>query len=229
MNHVLQAVLFDMDGLMFDTERLVARCWAKIREETGFDISDTLLSQARGLTGPEYRACFERVLGEKFDYPSASKRKWELFWSYVAENGFPVKPGLVELLRFLKKEGILVVMATATRQDIAADFVARAGVGDFFDGYVFGDQVTKGKPDPEIFLAAAEKLHVKPYECIALEDSINGVKAGIRGGFHTIMVPDLEQPSPELQTQLLYQCSSLLEVIPFLEAKKAGGKRQILV
>jgi len=216
----LHAAIFDMDGLMFDTERLSSRCWHQIGRELGLNITEELLSQARGLTGPEYRSFFERSLGESLDYDTANARKRALYWSYIAEEGLQLKPGLIALLNFLKNEGICIGMATATRQGIADRYLDLTGVRPYFDFFVFGDQVASGKPNPEIFLLAAKQVGAAPEICMVLEDSINGVKAGISGGFHTIMIPDLTQPTPEIAARLSAKCESLEQIISYLEAHR---------
>ena len=104
-------------------------------------------------------------------------------------------------------------MATATNQEIAREYLSKTGLAAFFDQLVFGDQVRRGKPDPEIFLCAAQDLGVSPERSVVLEDSLNGVLAGIQGGFRTIMVPDMTQPPPKLEQQLFCKCENLFQVI----------------
>jgi len=218
-----------MDGLMFDTERLAARCWSQVGKELGIHVTEEVLSHARGLTGPEYRLFLEQSLGEQFDYELASSRKRDLFWSYIKKDGLAIKPGLLALLNFLRNENFCIAMATATRREIALHYLNLTGVQSYFDFLVFGDQVTHGKPNPEIFLLAARQANSLPQECIVLEDSINGIKAGIAGGFHTIMVPDITQPTPNLETQLSFRCDTLDQVIPYLQANKDSQSQRFLL
>ena len=213
----LGGVIFDMDGLMFDTERLSTACWKQVGEEFGVPISDQFLAQARGTTTGEFQIFFQEVFGKRLEYSVTIARKRELFAAYLRRRGVPIKPGLKELLNFLREEHIPVAMATATKRETAMDYVTQTGVAPFFQAFAFGDEADRGKPDPEIFYLAARRLSARPGECLVLEDSWNGVAAGIAGGFFTIMVPDLSPPAPEQRGRLFAVCGSLAEVIPRLE------------
>lgn len=216
MSRLLQGVIFDMDGLMFDTERLSARCWEQVGREFGLDITESFLVGVRGVTRREFQRIFEQRYGDRADYETVMGRKTELFRQEIRQNGVPVKPGLPELLTFLREQKIPAAMATATNQEIARRYLTETGLTAFFDQLVFGDQVRRGKPDPEIFLYSAQRLGVLPERSVVLEDSLNGVLAGIRGGFRTIMVPDMTRPPPELERKLFHKCEDLFQVMDCL-------------
>lgn len=216
MSRLLQGVIFDMDGLMFDTERLSARCWEQVGREFGLDITEPFLVGVRGVTRREFQRIFEQSFGDRADYETVMGRKTELFRQEIRQNGVPVKPGLPELLAFLREQRVPAAMATATSREIARRYLSETGLTAFFDQLVFGDQVRRGKPDPEIFLCAAQKLGARPKHSVVLEDSLNGVLAGIRGGFRTIMVPDMTQPPPELERKLFHKCEDLFQVMDCL-------------
>lgn len=210
-------IIFDMDGLMFDTERLSSQCWTTLGQEINMDIPESLLARLRGLTRPEHRAEFIRYFDGQVDYDDIIARHQKLFWSFVGKSGLPVKPGLTELLTFLKEKSIPTAMATASNSERAGQYLDLTGLRPFFQHLIFGDQASKGKPDPELFLLAASQLHASPKNCIVLEDSINGVQAGLAGGFQTIMIPDLTQPYPELEKKLCAKFDTLFQVISYLE------------
>ena len=109
----------------------------------------------------------------------------------LREMEMPVKPGVKELLTYLREKGYKIAMATASAREYSMDNLRLAGIDEFFDHVITGDMVKEAKPNPEIFLKAAEALGEKPENCLVLEDSLNGVEAGIKGGFVTVMVPDL--------------------------------------
>ena len=127
MSQLLQGVIFDMDGLMFDTERLSARCWEQVGRKFGLDITESFLAGVRGVTSQEFRRIFEQKFGERADYETVMDRKKELFCQEIRQNGVPVKPGLPELLEFLQEQKIPAAMATATNQEIAREYLSKTG------------------------------------------------------------------------------------------------------
>lgn len=216
----IKAVLFDMDGLMFDTERLAVRFWKEAGEDFGLTLGDEFLLYSRGSRMEEAKKLFARCYGEEADYMGVRAREKELFFGYLKEHEIPVKPGLYELLAWLKEHGYRIVLATSTIREVALGYLERTGVKEYFDGFVCGDMITRSKPDPQIFYMAAELAGCKPKECVVLEDSFNGINAAIAGGFLPVMVVDLMEPDPEMREKLWARCDSLLEVKELLRAEK---------
>ncbi len=219
----ISGVIFDMDGLMFDTEKINARAWGKVGEEQGLDFGEKFLSTLRGMTLDEAAARFKECFGEAIDYFQLRSVKTRYFNQEIAAKGVPVKKGLVELLTFLKGNHYGVSLATATYTQDAMRLLELAGITSYFNAFVCGDMVTKGKPDPEIFNKAAAQLKLPKEECMVLEDSVNGICAAIQGGFAAVMVPDLTEPNQELEAKLWAKCESLLQVIPLLK-ENAGAR-----
>lgn len=216
----IRGVIFDMDGLMFDTERIGARAWRRVGAETGLDINEKLLSSMRGGSILAAADRFKEYFGDGIDYFKLRNAKIKYVNQEIAEKGLPIKKGLVELLTFLKVNNYGVALATSTNTREAMTFLEMAGLTTCFDAFVCGDMVTKSKPNPEIFNTAAEKLGFLTEECMVLEDSINGIHAAISGGFAAVIVPDLTEPDIELETKLYAKCESLLQVISLLEKNK---------
>lgn len=212
-----KAVLFDMDGLMFDTERLAVRFWKEAGEEFGLTLGDEFLLYSRGSRMEEAWKLFSRCYGEDADYLGVRAREKELFFGYLKDHEIPVKPGLYELLGWLKENGYKAVLATSTVKEVALEYLERTGVKEYFDGFVCGDMITKSKPDPQIFQVAAELAGCAPEECVVLEDSYNGINAAIAGGFPAVMVVDLMEPADEMRLKIRARCGSLLEVKALLE------------
>lgn len=220
----VKAVIFDMDGLMFDTERIAAGCWRQAGQERGIEIGEEFLKYVRGSSKEQVAPLFERLYGPGFW--EVRGRKEELFHGYLDTHEVPVKKGLRELLQYLRREDYRIVLATSTQKNYAFSYLESTGVKPFFDDFVCGDMVKRAKPDPEIFLKAAELAGAKPEECVVLEDSFNGIMAASAGGFIPIMVPDLTIPDEALMKLLAARCESLLDVIGVLEAW-AGKKEEL--
>lgn len=216
----IKAVIFDMDGLMFDTERIAAGCWIQAGKERGLIIEEGFLKHVRGSSKETAERWFYKCYGHTHDYWTVRNRKTELLRAYLDENEIPVKKGLKELLCYLKEKDCKIILATATARKYAFQYLEAADVKQYFDDFVCGDMVSRGKPDPEIFYTAAEKADVMPCECVVLEDSLNGIAAAIDGGFIPVMVPDITQPDKELEGKLAAKCKDLLEVILFLKARE---------
>ena len=193
-----RAVIFDMDGLMLDTERLAPAAWSDAARAVGVEFDMTLLP---AMVGRNFRDCNALIVERHGDtYPTAElMRAWHVAYdAIVARDGIALKPGLVELLDWLEREDIDKAVATSTRRDRAQAKLAQTGLLQRFTTLVGGDEIARGKPAPDIFLLAAERLAREPGDCLVLEDSEPGVRAALAAGMTPIMVPDLHQPSAEL-------------------------------
>lgn len=220
MSNQVKAVIFDQDGLMFDTERVSAEAWHIAGEELGIYLEESFLCTIRGMNYDDSTRRFREVFGEMECYDLLRKRKKEVFLKLLEERGVPVKPGLKELLAYLKMNGYGIALATASEKAYSLRNLREVGIEEYFDHITTGDMVEQAKPNPAIFWKAAEMLGEKPEHCLVLEDSLNGVEAGIRGGFVTVMVPDLTQPGEEVRRRVTAVCGSLLEVKKLLEQEK---------
>lgn len=217
----VKAVIFDMDGLLLDTEKLLVRFWVQAANEAGFPMTRedalSIRSLHRSFAIPFLRGKF----GEEFDYVKIRSRRMELMNGYLSENPLELKDGAEELLNVLKERGILAAVATATDYERTKDYLTRVGIFGRFDKIVCATMVERGKPEPDIYIYAAEQLGLAPEECAALEDSPNGVMSAARAGCKTIMIPDLTEPTEELSDLIFAKCGSLRGVIDIITAK--GG------
>lgn len=216
---MIKGVIFDMDGLMFDTEVLSRDGWVMAAETLGFDpvlTKNDFFLGTLGLTKSSIEKLYYHCFGQRDDFEKALEIRLNYMYDYVKKLGAPKKPGLTKLLLFLQESGIPAALATSSLKEKATLFLKSADVYEYFSGYICGDMVTHSKPHPEIFLTACEVLGLKPEECLVLEDSPNGLRASIAAGTHTIAIPDFLQVPEELSHQIDATCSSLLDVIEWI-------------
>ena len=217
INRTFKAAIFDMDGLILDSERTVLSCWEKIGEKYGFK---DIVTYGISVIGKNKKATtdeFERVYGEPGD---RYERELRESYNELAQNGkVPLKPNTIELLSAMKNAGMKIAIASSSTREEVTTQMEMLGALKFFDTCVCGDQVTKSKPDPEIFLLACEALGVKPEEAVGLEDSFNGVRACKASGLYTIMVPDIIRPDDEMKGLADVILPSLKEVQAFLNLR----------
>jgi HAD superfamily hydrolase (TIGR01509 family) len=214
-------VIFDMDGLMFDTEQLsFASFRAAALEIADCSVDGELFARMIGANVEEVRRLCLGRFGPDFPFDAMLRRKHELSSAAIA-GGVPLKEGLVELLQSLTDMGWKKAVATSSNRTVAADLLRRAGVMRHFDGVQCGDEVRRSKPDPEIFLRAAASLDCIPSTCLVLEDSPRGIRAAHRAGMDAIMVPDLLQPTQEDRSLVRAVLGSLIEVRDLLVAENS--------
>lgn len=213
----MRAVLFDMDGLMFDTEQLSTEGWLYAARERGWPITAESVARMRGMNVSDGRALFKKLFGDAVDYEQARALRQDYIQKSIRVNGVPVKPGLRELLDALRERGIPASVATATSRASAESHLRSTGVLAAFDARVFGDEVVHSKPAPDIFLLAAARLERAPETCMVLEDSPNGIRAAHAAGCIPVMVPDLTPCTPDLEPLCAACVKSLHEVIPLLD------------
>ena len=215
---MIRGVIFDMDGLMFDTERLSMQMWGRELAKQGFRYTNEVGNSIRGRNGEAIRRILEETYGPGFDFISAMQGVRADMMQRVETTGVDVKEGLYQLMDWLEEQKIPMAVASSSRRVSVETYCRSAGILERFRAIICGDQVRHSKPDPEIFYLAAEALGVKPGECLVLEDSFNGVRAGAAGGFITVMVPDLDQPTPEIDALYTRRAESLTEVLSCLKA-----------
>ncbi len=217
---MIKGAIFDMDGLMLDTEKLLVKFWRQAAAEYGYDMTFEHVLSIRSLSRKYSIPLLKGIFGEEFPFEEVRSRRIKLMNSYIDENGFEIKKGLFELLDFLKEKGIRIAVATATDLERATIYLKKAGAFDYFDEIICGNMIKNGKPEPDIYIEAAKKLGLPAKECVALEDSPNGIKSAYSAGCRVIMIPDLSQPDDEIKPMLSAVYNSLDKACEFFE----GGK-----
>ena len=215
---MIRGIVFDMDGLMFDTERLVLEAWQVAGGQAGYTVDSSLVVQTLGLNAEDTKRVFMDALGPAFDFYSVRNTRDAHVRSRIGREGVPVKPGLAALLNFLKTNGYKMTVATSSEKEKAMLYFENAGIADFFEGIVCGEMIARGKPEPDIYLKACEILGVAPCECIALEDSPAGVQSAYLAGMKPVMIPDLAVPDEATEAMLFAKLPALTHVIRLLHA-----------
>ena len=217
---MIRALVFDMDGLMFETERLGLKAWEYGGRQLHVDIGEHVVRQMLGMNQEGLRQFLKGRFGEQFDFDRCFRHWGEYMRKTIEEQGVPLKRGLVPLLGYLKANGYRAAMATSSNRPMVLWYLEKAGVGGYFDEIITGDSIRHGKPAPDIYQKAAEALLLAPEECMALEDSLGGICSAYSAGMKPVMVPDLVLPTSEIEPLLYALVDSLDEVIPLLEADK---------
>jgi len=219
------AVIFDMDGLMFDTERLARDAWRRAMAEHGYALDDDLYLAAVGLTLEGACRVFVDAFGPELPIDDVEAAKAG-YLREMLEPGPPLKHGLLDLLDGLEALGLPKAVASATARAEVGRRLARVDLLARFGGVVGGDEVARGKPAPDLFLLAGERLGASPAGCIVFEDSEAGVKAAAAAGMAVVVVPDLVEPSPSvraLATAVLPSLAEALEVVGAWGGTKASS------
>lgn len=212
----IKAVIFDMDGLMLDSEPIALGSLRRAGASIGLNFTDEMLMGCIGLNEAASNAFLSRMLGRKIPSAELSRAFHADYEATIARDGIPLKTGLVSLLAHLEDTGIRRAVATSTATALAQRKLAQAGVLHQFEFVVGGDAVRQGKPSPDPYLLAADRLNLNVEHCLALEDSDNGVRSALAANMKAIIVPDLKTPADELVRQALACLTSLDEVREYL-------------
>lgn len=217
---MIEAIVFDMDGLLFDSERIVQRSWEEAGNQLGLEHMGETIYHTLGMNLAGRNHYFRNTIAKDFPCEEFAKQARIWFYKIVNEEGLPMKNGARKLLEYGKANGYRMAIATSSRREYALKNLKAAKIYDFFDAGVFGDMVQHAKPDPEIYLKACASIGAAPANCIALEDAPAGIRAAYAAGMKPIMIPDLVAPTPEIEALLYETCDTLLGVIGILEKLK---------
>lgn len=219
MKKPVRGVLFDMDGVILDTEKLYCRFWREAAQALGYPMT---VEQALGLRSLNAQAGQEKL--ESYFGPGVSReamknKRVELMDAYVAAHGVEAKAGAGELLAALKSSGIRIAITTSSPMDRVKRYLEPLGLLEPFDCLCSGHDVPHGKPEPDIYLHGAACLGLAPEECLAIEDSYAGVLSASRAGCLTVLIPDLDEPTPEILAPLYACCEKLTDILDILGEK----------
>lgn len=207
-----KAVIFDMDGVIFDSERLSLICWEKMAEKYQLSGMDEAYPPCIGTNETKTKEIILNYYGQDFPYDAFREEISALFRRMAEKDGLPVKKGVRELLEYLNRNDIPVGLASSTRLAVVTDELKQAGLYGFFRAVTGGDQLKRSKPEPDIYLMACGKLGARPEDTYAVEDSYNGIRSSYSAGMMPVMVPDLLPPTEEMRQKSVAVLDDLLQV-----------------
>lgn len=206
------AVIFDMDGVIFDSERLVLECWEKIGEKYHLKGMREAFTPCIGANDVRTRELVLEYYGQSFPYDEFRKESSALCHEIIDTQGLPLKAGVREILVYLKEMGIPTGLASSTRLSVVTEELGQAGLYDYFQVVMGGDQLKRSKPEPDIYLMTCEKMGIVPQNAYAVEDSYNGIRSAYSAGMKPIMVPDLLPATEEMRKKSVVILENLLQV-----------------
>ncbi|MDE7423965.1 MAG: HAD family phosphatase [Lachnospiraceae bacterium] len=218
----IKGVIFDMDGLILDTEVLYQKFWRQASANCGYNMSAEQVLQLRSLDKTLAKKLLQSFFGEDFDYQKVHDERVRIMADYIEKNGVQAKKGVAEFTSYLKQNGYKTAVATATNYKRANKHLTMAGVRDCFENIICATDVEHGKPYPDVYLYACEKIGLQPCECLALEDSPNGIRSASGAGCTVICIPDTAKPDKETEKLTYAVVNSLCDVVQVLEKIKKG-------
>ena len=211
------SVVFDMDGVLFDTQRIYIETWLKVAEIMHIDDMDKVAVACAGLNRADQKVYLYDYYGKEFRYEEFFDLKNKIFEERL-EKGIPLKKGTREILEYLKEQKVPVAIASSSRVCSVKDHLEKTGLTGYFDKIVGGDTVVHSKPDPELYLLACRELGVTPSQTFAVEDSYNGLRSALSAGMMTVMVPDMMKPTDEFDRKIYGRFDSLLSFMEHLKS-----------
>ena len=209
----IRGVLFDMDGVVIDSERLYTRFWAEAANVLGFPMTRDQALQLRSLGRGPGQAKLESFFGPEVSYDAIRAKRIELMEAFIEQHGVEEKPGIRELLDYLKAEGIPCAITSSSSVPLIRRHLGSLGLLEGFSALCSGRDVPRGKPAPDIYLHGAQVLGLAPEECLAIEDSPAGIEAAWRAGCRAVIVPDQDQPEKAVLSRCFAKADSLYDVM----------------
>ena len=216
--------IFDMDGILFDTETVYVEYGKKLIGELNFEVTDDLIEKTTGLTNEEAKGIYLEEFGKDFPYDEITSKVYNYIIDEAKKGNIPLMKGAKEMLDFLSSKGKKMVMGTSADSFMANTLLESKGIKHYFSHIITANVVERGKPDPEVFLRGAGKLNINPSKTIVFEDSVNGVKAAYVAGMLPIMIPDKLTPTEDIEDMLHKKFDNFLEVIEYFKTQEVKGK-----
>ena len=213
----IKGILFDMDGVILDTEKLYTRFWQEAANALGYPMTKEQAMGLRSLNREFGAAKMQSYFDVPVNYEEVRNKRIELMNSFIEKEGVELKAGIKELLSYLKEKGIKTAIATSSPIERTEKYLEAVGLTGAFDKLISGYMVKKGKPEPDIYELAAREIGITPRECLAIEDSPSGLLSASRAGCYPVMVPDQDMPTPETEALLFAKADSLEKIVFLLK------------
>ena len=214
----IKAVIFDMDGILIDTERISFNAFKEVLSGYNYDMCEEFYLTMIGRNTKSIKELMLKEYGSDFPFEEIYDKKVKIAVDTIERDGVAMKPGVHELINYLNEKDYKIAVATSTRRERAHYLLEQIKIKDKVDYIICGDQVENSKPDPEIFLKAAKGLNMEPENCIVIEDSDAGILAASRAGMKGINVPDMKMPDDNMKKTAFKICNNLIGVKEYLES-----------
>ena len=211
-----KGAIFDMDGLMFDTEAIWQKCWSDIADERKIVLEPQFRKDICGTSGKLMNSVIEKYYHVEDGAPIAADCKNRVH--AALKEHVPEKPGVHEILSWLHDQGVKIAVASSSTQEQIHNNLHMTNTEKYINAVLSGTEIERGKPAPDLFLKAAEKIGIAPEDCYVFEDAYNGVRAGAASGARTIMIPDTQEPDDEMYELAFAICGSLLDALEEIQA-----------
>ena len=214
---MVKAVIFDVDGTLLNTERIYMQAWKEAGAQAGFDVPQDVLLRTRAIHKADAIQIFQEALGPTFDYEALHPVRTAISEALIAQSTDLLLPGVKEALEALKAKGYPMAVASSTGYEKTAAHLEHAGLLHYFDAVVGGDMVERGKPNPDIFLKAAQLLGIAPEDCLVVGDTPADIKAATAAGMPRILIPDCVTPDETIRAMSNHVLDSMHQLVGILE------------
>lgn len=227
---MVSGIIFDMDGILIDSERQSNEGWLWAAGQLGVDMPMWLIDSFKGAPAELCCKFFDDYYKGVIDYWEAKELRTQHVYKIRETEGIPVKKGVKDIFEYIRNNGLKCAVATSTRRESAEKTLHEIGVWDYLDAVVYGDEVERGKPEPDIFLRAAKAIGVNPSEAVVVEDSINGIKAGYAAGMRVVHIPDTIAIDDDIRKLTYMVCDDLNGLIDVVESinKPAINRKNVI-